>query len=324
MTVDTEKSRGRDDVRWLTVLEPMVGDLLDRHLAASREWFPHQYVPWGRASDFDGPLGGEEWREEQSALAAPVRGALVLNLLTEDNLPGYHHAFATTVSADGAWGTWLHRWTAEEDRHSAALRAYLHAARAVDPVALERARMRQVSTGFRFGDSGVLPGLAYVMVQELATRVAHRNAGRHSGDPVCEGLMARVAADENLHMVFYRDLFRAALSIEPGPALEALSRTLRAFRMPGHGAPDFERLAADVALGGIFHVGVFHDEVAAPLLRTLKALDMPAAGSRGRRCQDELGQWLEALGERARAFDERRAALLEARARDGAGLFRAG
>ncbi len=314
---------GPGDVGRLEALEPVVGDLLERHLATAREWFPHQYVPWSRSTDFDGPSGGEAWCEEQSCLAPAVRGALVLNLLTEDNLPSYHHAFAVTVSDDGAWGAWLHRWTAEEDRHSTALRGYLHATRAVDPVALERARMRQVSAGFRFARSGVrtgvLPGLAYVMVQELATRVAHRNAGRLSGDPACERLMARIALDENLHMVFYRDLFKAALTIEPDRAMEALLETLREFRMPGHATPDFARLATDAALGGVFHVGVFHDEVAVPLVRALKALDLPETGPAGRKCQDELGQWLEALRVQARGFEERRAALLADRARWEAG-----
>ena len=30
----------------LVALEPVVTRLLDRHLAAAKEWFPHEYVPW--------------------------------------------------------------------------------------------------------------------------------------------------------------------------------------------------------------------------------------------------------------------------------------
>jgi len=52
-----------------------------------------------------------------------------------------------------------------------------------------------------------------VSFQELATRVAHRNTGRISGDPVCDQLLARVAADENLHMIFYRNLLAAAFEL---------------------------------------------------------------------------------------------------------------
>ncbi|MBT2493935.1 acyl-ACP desaturase [Streptomyces sp. ISL-96] len=304
---------GRID--WLVELEPVVARLVDRHLGTVREWFPHQYIPWSRGADFEGPVGGTGWHTSQSKLSTAARSSLVLNLLTEDNLPSYHYAFATTVSRDGAWGEWLNRWTAEEDRHAAAIRGYLHTSRAVDPVELERARMRQLSAGFTSTHEGVLHGLAYVTVQELATRVAHRNAGRHSGDPVCERLMTRIAADENLHMVFYRELLRAALEIAPGPALAAILQAVRDFRMPSYAAPDFARLAMDVALGGIYHVGHFHDEVAVPLLRSLGVLDLSAVGALGRRCQEDLGRFLELLRAEARSFEERRARLVEGRAR---------
>ncbi|EUA01784.1 putative acyl-[acyl-carrier-protein] desaturase desA1 [Mycobacterium kansasii 824] len=50
----------------------------------------------------------------------------------------------------------------------------------------------------------------YVSFQELATRVSHRNTGRASNDTIAEQLMARVSHDENLHMIFYRDVSAAA------------------------------------------------------------------------------------------------------------------
>lgn len=42
----------------------------------------------------------------------------MVNLLTEDNLPSYHREIATRFGRDGAWGTWVGQWTAEEGRHS--------------------------------------------------------------------------------------------------------------------------------------------------------------------------------------------------------------
>ena len=32
-------------------LEPTVERLLERHLASSKEWFPHEYVPYSRGRD---------------------------------------------------------------------------------------------------------------------------------------------------------------------------------------------------------------------------------------------------------------------------------
>ncbi len=133
----------------LTELEPVVEKNLDRHLSLAKEWFPHEYVPWSEGRTFDGPLGGEAWSPEDSTLPEVARTALIVNLLTEDNLPSYHHEIATLFGRDGAWGTWVHRWTAEEGRHGTAIRDYLTVTRAVDPVALERARMVHMSAGYQ-------------------------------------------------------------------------------------------------------------------------------------------------------------------------------
>ena len=78
---------------------------------------PHEYVPWSEGRDFDGVLGGEAWESGQSKMSDVARTSLIVNLLTEDNLPSYHHEIATVFGRDGAWGTWVHQWTAEEGRH---------------------------------------------------------------------------------------------------------------------------------------------------------------------------------------------------------------
>ncbi len=217
-------------------MEPVVARNLDRHLSLAKEWFPHEYVPWSEGRTFDGPLGGEAWSPTDSTIPDVARTALIVNLLTEDNLPSYHHEIATLFGRDGAWGTWVHRWTAEEGRHGVAIRDYLTVTRAVDPVALERARMTHMSEGYTnaHGDE-VLHSLAYVSFQELATRISHRNTGKATGDPACEALLARVAADENLHMVFYRNLLAAAFELAPSQAMRAVADVVADFQMPGSG-----------------------------------------------------------------------------------------
>jgi acyl-[acyl-carrier-protein] desaturase len=102
----------------LRALEPVVAVELDRHLKVAKEWFPHEYVPWSEGRTFDGVLDGEAWTEADSALPEAARVSLIVNLLTEDNLPSYHHEIATRFGRDSAWGTWVHRWTAEEGRHA--------------------------------------------------------------------------------------------------------------------------------------------------------------------------------------------------------------
>ena len=295
------------DVQLLHVLQEVVETELNRHLKVAKEWMPHEYVPWGDGRNFDGVLGGEAWEPEQSKVSEIGRISLVVNLLTEDNLPSYHHEIATVFGRDGAWGTWVHRWTAEEGRHAIAMRDYLLASRAVDPVALERSRMRHMTEGFEADNShSMLHSVAYVAFQELATRVSHRNTGHHSGDPVCDRMLARIATDENLHMVFYRNLLGAALQIAPDQALRAIADVVIGFRMPGHGIPGFERAAARMAIGGIYNLRIHHDDVLQPVLRHLKVLEMSHPGGEGLRAQEEIGVFMGGLNDQAVRFDERR------------------
>lgn len=294
-------------VRVLHELEPVVEDNLNRHLVLAREWFPHAYVPWSRGEDYDGPLGGRAWEPADSTLPEVARTALVVNLLTEDNLPSYHRQIATLFGRDGAWGTWVHRWTAEEARHGTAIRDYLLATRGVDPYDLERSRMAHMSQGYASPhEDDPLHAIAYVALQELATRISHRNTGRISGEPVCEALLARIAADENLHMVFYRNLLSALLEIAPDEAMRALRDVIADFRMPGHGIPNFARKSRELALAGVYDPRIHHDEVLLPLLRHVGALTTPGLSGEGARAQQEIAGLMARLDTTARRFVARR------------------
>ncbi|MQS14318.1 acyl-ACP desaturase [Streptomyces kaniharaensis] len=303
------------DTRLILALEEVVEKELDRHLGVAKEWMPHEYVPWSRGRDFDGVLGGEAWAVEQSQVTPLGRVSLVVNLLTEDNLPSYHHEIASMFGREGAWGTWVHRWTAEEGRHGIAIRDFLLATRAVDPVELERARMSHMSEGFESDNAhSMLHSVAYVAFQELATRIAHRNTGKYAGDPLCEQMLAKIANDENLHMVFYRNLLKAALEIAPDQAMRAIADVVTNFRMPGHGIPGFERAAAQIALGGVYNLRIHHDDVLQPVLRHLRVMEIDGLGAEGLMAQDELGVFLDELDGQARKFEERQAAMLARRA----------
>ncbi|WP_119729149.1 acyl-ACP desaturase [Thermomonospora amylolytica] len=292
----------------LMELEPVVAKELDRHLSTADEWFPHQYVPWSRGRDFDGPLGGDGWTPEDSTVSPESREALLVNLLTEDNLPGYHHAIARVFGREGAWGTWVDRWTAEENRHSIVIRDYLTVTRAIDPVELERARMRHMEGGYEatHGED-LLRGVAYVSFQELATRVSHRNTGRASGDAVCEQLMARVAKDENLHMIFYRNLLAAAFEVDPDQTMRAVTDVVKAFEMPGHTIDGFLRKSVAIANAGIYDLRLHHDDVLMPVLRKWRVFEMGGLTPEGERAREELGEFLEQLDQAATRFETRRA-----------------
>jgi acyl-[acyl-carrier-protein] desaturase len=293
----------------LLELEQVVEANLNRHLSVAKEWFPHEYVPWSEGRTYDGILGGGAWDPEQSQVSDTARTALVLNLLTEDNLPSYHHEIATMFGRDGAWGTWVHRWTAEEGRHGMAIRDYLLVTRAVDPVALERARMEHMSTGYiSEHDGDLLRSLAYVSFQELATRISHRNTGRFTEDPRCEQLLARIALDENLHMLFYRNLLGAAFDLAPDQTMAAVTDVATGFQMPGRDLPDFGRKSMQIASAGIYDPRIHHDEVLQPVLRHWKVFEREGLGAEGEQARARLGDFLDKLDRTASRFAERREA----------------
>lgn len=298
-----------DQTALLIELEPVVAANLDRHLGLAKEWFPHEYVPWSDGRTFDGLLGGDPWREEDSALPDVARTALIVNLLTEDNLPSYHHEIATLFGRDGAWGTWVHRWTAEEGRHGIALRDYLTVSRAVDPVALERARMTHMSAGYsNTHPEEMLHSIAYVAFQELATRISHRNTGKATGDPIAEQLLARVAADENLHMVFYRNLLAAAFEIAPNDSMRAVADVVAGFQMPGAGIEGFQRKALSIALAGIYDLRQHRDEVLLPVLRQWNVFGRSDLDGDGDKAREQLAALMSELDVQATRFEEKRAA----------------
>ncbi len=291
----------------LRELDPVVEQNLDRHLAVAKEWMPHEYVPWSDGRNF-AMLDGEPWSVEQSTLSATARTALEVNLLTEDNLPSYHREVERAFGRDSAWGTWVNQWTAEEGRHAFCIRDYLLVTRGVDPDELERARMETMQVGYDSGDKALLNVCAYVSFQELATRVSHRNTGTYTQDPIAEKLLARVAMDENLHMIFYRNLVQAALEIAPDQTVRAIADEVASFSMPGSIIPGFNRKAVAIAKAGIYDLRIHHDDVVMPLLRQWKIFELEGLDAQGEKAREDLRASLTALDTAATRFVEQRSA----------------
>ncbi|GAB3356064.1 acyl-ACP desaturase [Modestobacter lapidis] len=289
----------------LAELEPVVEQNLNRHLALAQEWHPHDYVPWSEGRDF-AFLGGEDWAPEQSRLDETAKAAMITNLLTEDNLPSYHREIATQFGQDGAWGTWVGRWTAEENRHGIAMRDYLIVTRGVDPVELERARMDYMTSGYDSGDKTPLEAVTYVSFQELATRVSHRNTGKATGDPIADKMLARISKDENLHMVFYRNLVAAAFEIAPDETMQAVAQEVMHFEMPGATMAGFRKNSMIIAKAGIYDLRLHHDEVVQPVLRAWEVFERTNLGPEGEKAREDLAAFLTGLDAQATKFVESR------------------
>ncbi|MFJ4658968.1 acyl-ACP desaturase [Nocardia sp. NPDC088792] len=303
----------------LRELEPVAEQNLNRHLSLAKEWHPHDYVPWDEGRNF-AAMGGIDWAPEQSQLSDVAKAAMITNLLTEDNLPSYHRVIAQHFSQDGAWGTWVGRWTAEENRHGIVMRDYLVVTRGVDPVELEQARMLSMTRGFdpmsavSLADihpddvpgESFLHAVAYVTFQELATRLSHRNTGAVCNDPVADRMLQRIAADENLHMIFYRNMCEAALNLAPDQAIQAIAVMVMNFQMPGTENPNFRRYGALMAKHGIYDLRQHLESVVMPVLRTWKIFERNDFTAPGEQTREQLAEYLESFEKDVLRFEERR------------------
>jgi acyl-[acyl-carrier-protein] desaturase len=296
------------DRELLVELEPKAEELLESHLKRAKPWYPHEYVPYSDGTNFGRFFAdAEPWTPDHSRLTGVAQIAFEVNLLTEDNLPSYHREiFEMFSGGDGAWINWIHRWTAEEGRHAIVLRDYLTVTRAIDPFQLEDGRMDNLESGYDRDGKDALRGMAYVSFQELATRISHRNTGRYSQDPVADRIMTRISADENLHMIFYRDTLSAALHIDPSRAVEAIANEVMAFQMPGAGIREFQSKAVQIAKAGIYDLRIHHDDVIWPLLRHWNVFEVPGLDEQAEKSLEQLKAYLEGLDGMATRYEEKR------------------
>ncbi len=293
-----------NDNQLLTELEPVAERLLNRHLDTAEDWYPHEEVPWYRASRLavDGFSYGED------SIEPGVRSALLVNLLTEDNLPWYTRTISRMFGGESAWGVWAQRWTAEEGRHAIVMRDYITVSGLVEPRELEDGRMAQVSAAIVPEPMSAADGMCYVAVQELATRISHRNTGTMLEDKVGYNVMMRLSSDENRHHLFYRDMVTELLALDPSMAVEALERQIVDFAMPGVGIPGFVEHSKAIAQSGIYDFAIHHEKIIIPLVMRHWAIDkVEGLSTTAEQARDRLMHHIERVGRVAKRQADRRA-----------------
>ncbi|MGZ8438778.1 MAG: acyl-ACP desaturase, partial [Candidatus Limnocylindrales bacterium] len=124
-------------------------------------------------------------------------------------------------------------------------------------------------------------------------------------DPVADRIMIRIAADENLHMVFYRDIIAAALTIEPSATVRAIVDEVLAFQMPGAGISGFIRKAAQIAKAGIYDLRVHREEVLLPVIRHWRIFELSGLDAAAEEARRRLAEHLDKLDRAAKRFEDR-------------------
>jgi acyl-[acyl-carrier-protein] desaturase len=232
-------------------LEPVVLQELRRHIDSEDLWFAHDYVPFDQGENF-AFLGGRDWDASDVTLPKPVTDALEILLITKDNLAGYHREFVEHFLLEAKWGRWMGRWTAEEHLHAVALRNYLVVTREVDPSANEDVRVEHVMKGYRASSYSQLETLAFMALWERAHAVFCRNLQAQTAEPVLEGLIGRIAQDEERHEEFFANLIAHCLTYSRDETVEAIALRAAGLDVVGGDIDSYQDKVATVAEAGIF------------------------------------------------------------------------
>jgi acyl-[acyl-carrier-protein] desaturase len=203
-------------------LEPVVDENLTRHLETEDVWFAHDYVPFEQGENF-AFLGGRDWEPSDVTLPKHVTDALEILLIEKDNLAGYHREFVFSFILEEKWGRWLGRWTAEEHLHAIALRNYLVVTREVDPTANEDVRVEHVMKGYRADTYSQIERLVFMAFFEREHAVFCRNLQKQIDEPVLEGLVGRIARDEERHEEFFANLVSHLLTTNREETIAAIA-----------------------------------------------------------------------------------------------------
>ncbi|MCA2206090.1 acyl-ACP desaturase [Nocardia rosealba] len=274
------------DRELLDALADVVETNLNRHIDAAEGWQPHDLVPWSDGRNF-AFLGGTDWAPDQSDLSETAKLALTVSVLVADNLPSYHRELGKYLRT-GPWWRWVGRWTAEENRHEIMLRNYLMLTRAVDPVALERARMAHMTAGFNRPPLHLIDVLATCAFEEAAAAIRHRNTAALGENPIVTAMAEKLAVDDELQAEFFAELVSAALDLVPDQGVRAIADQVAAFRVPQVDLPGGGSSDEALAEAGIYDPAKEGELVFKPLLQRWNIFTRTDLGEEGEKARAEL------------------------------------
>lgn len=234
-------------------IEGSVADLLAKHTQKAESWWPAEMLPRPyRPEDAD-----RLSRMQANAAGIPpaARACIALNLVTEEGLPLFHQALGELLPKGAHFWSWLHRWTAEEDRHAHIISAYTSLTGILDEIELDRMRFSYVRNGWETGwDGDPYRVFVYTSLQERATQVAHSRTAGMAGqyEETIGDFLRVVARDEARHFAFYRSVFAEILDRDLEQALASAAAVMPLMAMPGGSMPQFRELAEVASRAGIY------------------------------------------------------------------------
>ena len=253
--LNTDDNSLSSKVEVLNHLEQKVKEWMNDHISKRRLWFSSDYLPADEKMNDDQEAVVKKLRERVRGINDSVRVAVAVNLLTEEGLPHFHRIIAKHLGDESFWSKWNNMWTAEEDRHGGVLRDYARDSRLFSFREIEMMQFHYQESGFNPDwDRDPYKVFVYTTLQERATQISHKNTGAFAGadEPLLDGILSSIAADEAKHYTFYRNVFKAILEIDPARALQSAAAIMPAIDMPGFSMPNFRDMADVVRRVGIY------------------------------------------------------------------------
>ncbi len=276
----------------LASLEEKVKIWMESHLNKRKLWFSSDYLPADEKNDDDQENIILKLRKRVRGIKDSARVAIGLNLITEEGLPHFHRLLSKYLGDDSFWSKWNNMWTAEEDRHGGVLRDYARDSRLFNFSKLEQMQYVYQERGFEpEWDKDPYRVFVYTTLQERATQISHKNTGAFIGEdePLINGILNSIAADEAKHYTFYRNVFKSILEIDPNNALQSAVKILPAIDMPGISIPNFREMADVIRRAGIYgprdYKKIVEDAISFWKIETLEGLSEV-----GRKAQDKIMQ----------------------------------
>ncbi len=225
----------------ILVLEKALPELTEEHERAAITWNPHDLVPWDEGRNY-AFLGGTDWEASDSTVPEAIGVAVLALVLTKDNLPSFHRILGVNFPPFSEWRALVGRWTAEDNRHSIALRDHLIVTRAVDPEWLEKLRLSHVTQGYEQNEKSrsMSPAacLAVMAVHEnLSTWFASRLADDVESESLT-GILRNVATDDAVQASTFTNFLNAALTAQPDATVVAVEEAFSLNRPIGSDIAD--------------------------------------------------------------------------------------
>lgn len=260
MNIITQKEISREmelvnKIEILSLLESKVKELIESHISKRKLWFSSDFLPADEKMSDDHENITKSLRERAKGIKEAARVALAINLLTEEGLPQFHRIIAKHLGDDNFWSKWNNMWTAEEDRHGCILRDYVREARVFNFRIIEMMQFNYQQAGFNPNwNLDPYKTFVYTTLQEKATQISHKNTGKYAGEeePLIGKILNSIAADEAKHYIFYRNIFKEILELDPNRAILSAAEIIPGIEMPGLAISNFREMADVVRRVGIY------------------------------------------------------------------------